>query len=606
MAKDIKFLVGGSVEKAEKAMRELQRTGSDVAHRLERDFNQLGTKSSLSFDQQRQAAQNSFERIKKSGIATSDELKRAEKSLGSELARLDEQQYGKRLSMAEKFRKNFVKIAAAAGVVAGIGLAGVSIGTKAVNEYEAFETALVDLGKVTDENLGAVQEKIMALPPELGSATELVQGYYQTISAGVTEPEKAMELLTTAAKASKAAHVDQGTTIQGLTKLMAGFSGEIANATEASDLLFAMEKSGQTTFAELVPVIGDIASLSHQAGVNSKEMASMFSRLTQTAGSTSQAATQYSAIIRGLLKPTSSMTEALKEMGYENGEAAVKSRGLADVLLDLDRYSADSGVSMSKLFESSEALTGLGPLLADELQGYNNTLYDMERAAGGTERAFGQWQGTLAAVKDAFNNTLGKVLIKLGQELTPMVIEAMEGLTDWIDGNQDKITSFISGIGSVVQFVADLATSTYNVIGNVARGIAELSVKVEQSSIYQFLERGTSQISSMFGIDSSDPTSTSLTSSSSKIAESTKLFPNLSYATGTSYVPATGLYQLHRGEEVRTRREVDSSQKNQPSVSFGNVQFVLPNVTNQSTAKDLAREALPEIMNLMRTRYRFA
>ena len=600
MAKDIKFLVGGSVEKAEKAMRELQRTGSDVVHRLERDFNQLGTSSSTVFDQKRKAAQSAYERIKQSGIATSDELKRAERSLGDELASIDEQQFGKRLTMAEKFRKNWVKIAAAAGAVAGVGVAGFTLGKKAINEYQEFETALTDLSKVTDENLGTVQDKIMALPAELGSATELVQGYYQTISAGVTDPERAMALLTTAAKASKAAHVDQSTTIQGLTKLMAGFGDEITDATEASDLLFAMEKSGQTTFAELVPVIGNVASLSHQAGVNSKEMAAMLSRITQTAGSTSQAATQYSAIIRGLIKPTNDMEEALQEMGYQSGEAAVKNEGLSGVLQKLNEHSKASGTSMSDLFESSEALTGLGPLLADQFEGYNTTLGDVEKSAGATDAAFSKWQGTFAAVKDAFNNTLGKVLIQLGEELTPYVMDVMEGMTEWITTNQDKITSFVQGVGSVISFVSDLAVSVYNVIGDVARGIAELTLQIENSTVYQFLANGTSQITSGFGLLSDDSSSTS---SSSSTTSSSKLFPNLSYASGTSYVPETGYYQLHRGEAVSTRSEVATGQ-NQQSVSFGDMQFVLPNVTNQSSAKDLAREALPEIMNLMRSRLR--
>ncbi len=605
MAKDIKFLVGGSVEKAEKAMRELQRTGSDVAHRLERDFNQLGTQSGLAFDQKRQAAQSAYDRIKQSGIATSDELKRAERSLGAELASIDEQQFGKRLTLAEKFRKNWVKIAAAAGAVAGVGMAGFSLGKKAIDEFQEFETALTDLSKVTDEDLGTIQDKIMALPPELGSATELVQGYYQAISAGVTDPEKAMQLLTTAAKASKAAHVDQSTTIQALTKMMAGFGDEIKTATEASDLLFAMEKNGQTTFAELAPVIGDVASISHQAGVNSKEMAAMFSRITQTAGSTSQAATQYKGILTGLIKPTGDMTKALQDMGYKSGEALVKQEGLGGALQKLDEYSKASGTSMSNLFGSSEALIGLGPQLVDEFNAYNKSLQDIQKSAGSTDAAFSKWQGTFAAVKDAFNNTLGKVLIQLGEELTPYVMDVMEGMTEWISTNQDKIVSFVQGVGNVVKFVSDMAVSVYNVIGDVARGIAELTLQIENSSIYQFLANGTSQIASMVGIDSSSPTNTSLTSSSSSISESTKLFPNLNYATGTSYVPETGYYQLHRGEEVRTRREASSNQGG-GNVSFGDVQFILPNVTNQSSAKDLAREAMPEILNLMRSRYRAA
>lgn len=94
----------------------------------------------------------------------------------------------------------------------------------------------------------------------------------------------------------------------------------------------------------------------------------------------------------------------------------------------------------------------------------------------------------------------------------------------------------------------------------------------------------------------------------------TPVFPDLSeswnadtnvetYAAGTRYVSKTGLYQLHQGETVNNRLDVARSQA-APPVTIGDVSFVLPNVTNQSTAADLAREALPELMRLMRTRFR--
>lgn len=592
MAKDIKLLIGGSVAQAEKALRELQRTGGDVAHRLERDFAQLGTQSGLAFDQKRQAASSAYERIKQSGIATGDELKRAEKALGSELARLDEEQYGKRLGLAEKFRASWVQIAGA-GLAAGA--VAVGIGTKAVNEFAGFETALTNMGKVTDEPLDQIEKKIMALPPELGKATDLLNGYYQTISAGVTDPAKAMDLLVTAAKASKAAHVDQGETIKGLTKVMAGFSGEIKSATEASDLLFAMEKAGQTTFAELVPVIGDIASLSHQAGVNQKEMASMMSRLTQTAGSTSQAATQYRAILMGLIKPTSDMTAALESMGFKSGDSAVEAKGLADTLEGVRKYSEASGLGMGKFFESSEALIGLGPQLADDFGKYNSVLKDMDASAGSTDKAFAAWKGTFAAVKEAFDSSLGKALIALGKELTPMVIEAMKGITAWIEENKGGILSFFEGLGQVIAGVKTAIGWVVDGVKAAAEGAAELSLRGE----------------ALLGGDLSRAFSSEPLGGGKSITDRSDgpLFPSSSYAIGTNYVPATGLYQLHRGEEVRTRGEAARSRDSGGAAITiqGGINITLPGVTraDQSSARELARAIWPELQALG-GRYRFA
>lgn len=155
------------------------------------------------------------------------------------------------------------------GVMAnGFAAVGGGIGVQDILTQTAqFETALADMGKVTGRSLKTIKQEIMALPPELGTATELMEGYYNVMSAGVTEPFAAMERLITASKAAKGAHVQQAEVIKALTNVMAGFAGEMDSATAASDLFFGIEKKGQTTVAELVPHIGSLAALSREAGL---------------------------------------------------------------------------------------------------------------------------------------------------------------------------------------------------------------------------------------------------------------------------------------------------------------------------------------------------
>lgn len=78
------------------------------------------------------------------------------------------------------------------------------------------------------------------------------------------------------------------------------------------------------------------------------------------------------------------------------------------------------------------------------------------------------------------------------------------------------------------------------------------------------------------------------------------------YASGTPYVPRTGLALIHQGERIIPASENrPGSSTGSNVVNFnGGVSFVLPNVTNQSSAKDLAREALPEMIRLMNGRTR--
>jgi TP901 family phage tail tape measure protein len=598
MAKDVRLLIKGSAQKAEAAIKELQRTGQQATSMLERDFKQLGMSSNLVFDNKRKSANDAYQKIKQSGVATRDELKRAQKAHAAKLVEIDKSQYGQRSGLMEKFKVKQVAAYGAIGVAAA-GFAAVRIADAALDQYQEYETALTDMAKVTDENLDQINDKIMDMPAALGSATSLMEGYYQTISAGVTEPKEAMDMLTVASKASKAGHVEQADTIRALTKLMAGFSGEIKTAGEASDLLFAIEKAGQTSFAELVPVIGDISSLSKQAGVNQGEMGAMMARMTQTAGSTSQAATQYKAVLMGLLKPQKTMTDTLAEMGFESGIAAVEQLGLSGALQALSNQAGESNTSMSKLFESSEALTGLGPLLAGEFKEYEKTLIDMENSVGGTENAFEDWQNTMDATEEIFDNTINKIMIELGRELAPQVNQSMRGFSDWVTEHKDEINSFFQGLGAVLEGVADAAGFVYEGISQIAEGAAGLSIWTE-NAIDTAGNVVSGAIDSVFGGSDSGPApgNTNINAPFGSFSPS--------FAIGTSYVPRTGLYQLHRGEQVSTRTETQKKQPEQQSISIGDVNLNLPNVTNQATARQLAKDLLPELSSLMRSRLRTA
>ena len=347
-----------------------------------------------------------------------------------------------------------IKLGAAAIAAAGfMGAIGTIKGI--ISQYSGFETALVDMGKVTSESLESIRTKIMALPPELGSATSLVQGYYQVISAGVTEPVAAMETLKVSAMAAKAAHVEQSEVIKGLTKMMAGYEGQIGSVTEASDLLFAIEKEGQTCFQELIPVIGGVSKISHDLNVNQQEMAGSLALITQTAGSTSEAATQYRAILVALMKPTDALSDLFKRQGYESAQAAIKQLGLAGTLQMIKTESGGSAEKMAELFGRQEALIGVSALAANNFENLKDKTKAMGDAAGSTEEAFARWKGTLSAIWETFKNTVGKQAIMLGEQLAPTIKKVLEHLGAWLERNRDiinqKIEDFIKRVSDALR-----------------------------------------------------------------------------------------------------------------------------------------------------------
>lgn len=115
MAKDVKFLISASAAKAEEEIKRLERTGQQTASILQREFEQLGMTSTTAFENKRKAAESAYNQIKTSGMATQDELARAEKALADKLVQIDSDQFGKRTGLVDKFKANWLSAAAAIG-----------------------------------------------------------------------------------------------------------------------------------------------------------------------------------------------------------------------------------------------------------------------------------------------------------------------------------------------------------------------------------------------------------------------------------------------------------------------------------------------------------
>ena len=115
MAKDIKLIITANGDGADQEMHKLDKTGQEVSASLTKSFQALGIKSTEAFERKRQAAQSAYDRIKASGQASGDELARAQQALGQKLVSIDEEQFGKRISLLDKFKANWLGITAAIG-----------------------------------------------------------------------------------------------------------------------------------------------------------------------------------------------------------------------------------------------------------------------------------------------------------------------------------------------------------------------------------------------------------------------------------------------------------------------------------------------------------
>lgn len=344
------------------------------------------------------------------------------------------------------------KIGAAIGGAFAFGSIA-AIGKEAYTISKDYESALVDMGRVTDRELSLISKDISTLGPQLGSGTELMTGYYQIMSAGINDSVEALDFLTTASQTAKSAHIDQASVVKALTALMFGYGGEIKSAAEASDLLFAIDKQGKTSVAELVPVIGELASTAHQAGITADEMGAAIAALSQTTGSTSEAATEFKSIVMGLIKPQEKMTELLASTGYASGEAMIKHLGFAGALKRVKEESEKMHIPLGKFFRSAEAVIGLGPMMMDNFQVFGSNLEAMANKTGMSSDAFERWMKTGEAASTIFKNTMHEVLKIAGDVLLPNVNQGFLSMSDWVENNRDEIEGFFERMAEKIDIV---------------------------------------------------------------------------------------------------------------------------------------------------------
>ncbi len=344
-----------------------------------------------------------------------------------------------------------------AAFATGMSVAYVAAMKASIDRFEGFETALTDMGKVSNRSFKELRADVMSIDPVLGSATELMKGYYQVISAGVTEPVAALGMLTTTAKAAKAAHVEQSEVIKGLTKVMAGYGGEIATAAEAADLLFTIEKVGQTSVAELIPLIGSLSKASKDLNISQDELGGSFAQITQLAGNSEEAATQYQAVLTGLIKPSVGMKKAFKDMGFESAQAAIKQLGLHETLKKLKESTGGSSEKMAELFGNVRALKGIAALSVNDFDNMGDKIKQMGDKTDAMNDAFERWKGTIEAVKEVFKNQLHKVMIEIGEDAAPKVMTFLKDFSTWLKTNKGEIVETFGKMGDTVAWLAKIA-----------------------------------------------------------------------------------------------------------------------------------------------------
>ena len=363
--------------------------------------------------------------------------------------------------------------------IAALGVAAlVSFGNfeKGMNEVRSL---MPDLNQGEFEDLS---QDVRDLAVEMGiNAVEATKALYQAISAGVPK-DNAIEFLRVSSKAAIAGLTSTETSVDTLTSVLNAYKLSADEAEEVADVLFTTVKLGKTNFEELGGSIFNVAPLAAALNIPLEEVSAAVATLTKQGVPTAQAMTQIRGSLVALQKPNADMEAALRNMGYETGQALLNAKGYQG---SLNALREESGLTSSELTKAFGRVEAFGAVLALTGQNFNGAIEDLQAMtdAGGAMAAafetnnegfFRSWDKSLAIIRE--------VGFQIGEQLAPMVSQVAASFKSWYESNKEsvpgwiklgmKVAAFAAVLGPILIALGTLVT----IMGSAVTWIATLGI----------------------------------------------------------------------------------------------------------------------------------
>ncbi len=266
-----------------------------------------------------------------------------------------------KLSM-QNFRKAALGAAAVGGALAFALAKTVIVAAKIEVGFSKVNT-LLEEGQDAQELFADFVAKTNVAMGNQGDQLAVLDGLYQTISAGISDTAEAQEFLTLAVRAAVGGSAELSSVIEAGTKTMTSFGLGIENAERVFDIFAATVKAGQTTMGELARAFPIVAGTAGAMGATLEETAGILAGLTKVFKTPEQAAEKLRATFVSFQAPSKLMNETIEQLGFASGEAMIRQLGLVGAIETLAKTTDGGSASLKKMFGSTESLMTVQAIL---------------------------------------------------------------------------------------------------------------------------------------------------------------------------------------------------------------------------------------------------
>jgi len=360
---------------------------------------------------------------------------------------------------AQTIGKDFLKIGTLMAAPLALG----------VKVFASFEDQMGHVNTMLDEadkkHLAAFRAGVRDMSVEFGESTEsITKALYDILSAGVPAAD-AMGVLRASMIAAAAGATDTQTAADAVTTMLNAYGLEASKAGDVTDWLFAVVKRGKTTFGELAPSIGLVATNASLCGLTMEEMGAALATMTRGGIKSQRAVITLNALLTSFIKPTEEAKEAAREFGFELNTATIRTMGLKGVI---DKLVAGGATQeqLAAIFPNVRSFRAVGPLFKQQA-GFISDIAFATNRAGLAQQAFTDrtnqqmhaWKQLRRAGEELFR-TIGEALAGPVTDFVKWFRSALTTVRDWVQANPGLVKTFgklaiaTMAVGAVLNAIA--------------------------------------------------------------------------------------------------------------------------------------------------------
>ena len=255
---------------------------------------------------------------------------------------------------------------------------------------------------------------------------------------------------------------------------------ETADAEGLANKFLVTQNLGKTTFGELAGSIGNVAPTANAAGVAVEELLSSVAALTANGIGTSEAMTGVKAALSNIIKPSGEAQKLAEQLGLDFSVAALRTKGWAGFLADLQEKTGGSTDQLSKLFGSVEALNTVLTLTSEQgTELLSKSLSEMETNTTALDDAYNAMSDTLEVTVQKIGTNLQNLGVQFYESIQAPAKEAADGVLAMVQSLTDTFRS--EGLGAAIEELGGMAASAVAGLASAAPSFIETAVGLVQS-----------------------------------------------------------------------------------------------------------------------------